>query len=237
MTRQQHRIAEAFNVRGYYHGGMGDVSSQQITNAVGSGLLSAGGVIAAIPGGQLPGAIVAAVGALTELIGGFFKPDLTKIQASNIVNQIEAQTLIPLRASWQALPASQKTATMQAAYLEVFDAAWKSVLQGCSNPALGTAGQNCISDRQEGACHYTLSGQTPGIPPDCGNWFIWYKFPILNDPDVHPDPVAGAGAGSGSSVVGSVDSAAAGVSQALGISPMVLGLGLIAGALLLGAGD
>ncbi len=213
---------------------MGDVSSQQITNAVGGSLMASAAIATAI-GGPLAGGIVAAVGALTTLIGGFFKPDITKIEASNIVNQIEAQTLIPMRASWQALPASQKYASVQAHYLNVFDQAWNAVLQGCGNPALGTAGGACISDRQQGACHYTVDGQTPGVPPNCGNWFVWYRDPIANDPNVIPDPVIGAGTGAGgSSVVGSVDSAAAGVSQALGISPLAIGGILIAAALMLG---
>jgi hypothetical protein len=43
---------------------------------------------------------------------------------------------------------------------------------------------NCISDRQQGACHYTIDGHTPGAPPNCGNWFVWYRLPIQNDPDV-----------------------------------------------------
>jgi len=153
--------------------------------------MTSGGVVEKMPGGKLPGAIIAAAGALTSLIGGFFKPDLTKIQATQIVDQIEAQTLKPMRASWQALPASQKTVSMQAAYLAVFDAAWQAVVKGCSNPALGTAGGACISDREQGSCVWTLDGQTPGIPPsNCGNWFQWYRVPIESDPDVHPDPVA-----------------------------------------------
>lgn len=166
-------------------GGIGSLGdSRPITQAIGSGLLSAAGPIALIPFGQLPAAIIAAVGALTNLIGGFFKPDLTKIQASQIVDRIEAETLKPLRDDWKSLPADKKTTALQAAYLEVFDAAWKSVLQGCRNPALAQAGVNCIADRQQGGCHYTVDGQTPGVPPNCGNWFIWYRSPIADDPDV-----------------------------------------------------
>jgi hypothetical protein len=182
-----------FAAPSYWHNmpGMGD--ARPITDAIGSGLLSAGGVIAAIPGGQLPGAIVAAVGALTRLIGGMFQPDITKIQATHIVDQIEAQVLKPMLADWQSLPASAKTPTLQAAYLEVFDSAWKNVRQGCSNPALATAGQNCVTDRQQGACHWTVDGQTPGVPPNCGNWFVWFRDPIANDPEVAANVSASEG--------------------------------------------
>lgn len=221
MTLQQQRAVDAFQVHSYYTGmnGLGD--ARPITSAIGAGLLSAGGVIAAIPGGQLPGAIVAAVGALTSLIGGLFVPDLTKIQATHIVDQIEAQTMKPLRAGWQALPATQKTQTNQAAFLEVFDAGWRSVQQACSAPALGSAGQACISDRAQGSCHWTLDGQTPGMPGNCGNWFTWYRSPIANDPNVIPDSVSG-------SVSGSIDSTVSQVSTLLGgISPLWIGLGLV----------
>lgn len=224
MTAQQQRAVEAFRVRGIYYTGLGD--ARPITSAIGSGLLSAGGVIAAIPGGQLPGAIVAAVGALTSLVGNLFAPDITKIQATHIVDQIEAQTLKPTLASWNALPANQKTQTMQAAYLEVVDAALNNVRQGCSNPALGTAGQNCISER------LVRGGSAPWCPSGTGcDWYALYYDPIANDPNVIPDSMgAGTGAGNGAgSVTGVVDS----VSTSLGVSPGLIGLGLAALALFL----
>jgi hypothetical protein len=185
MTRQQQNRAIAVYQHGM--GGLG-ITSQQITSTVGGSLMATGGVLAVIPGLQIPGAIVAAVGALTSLVGGLFRPDITKIEATRIVDQIEAQVLKPMRASWQALPANQKTVSMQAHYLNIFDQAWNAVSQACSNPALATAGQNCIADRAQGACHYTVDGRTPGNPPDCGNWFVWYRDGIANDPNVIPDP-------------------------------------------------
>lgn len=200
-------------------GGLG-ISTQQITGSVGGSVTAAGAVIAAIPGLQLPGAIVAAVGALTSLIGGLFKPDITKIQASNIVNQIEAQTLKPMLASWNALPANQKTESMQAYYLSIFDQAWAAVQQGCGNPQLGTAGQNCITDRQQGACHYTIDGQTPGTPPNCGNWFVWYRDPIANDPNVIADPVQ--------SFVGALPADVSQVFQSGSPLPLLIAAGLVA---------
>ena len=163
-------------------GGMG-ISTQAITTTVGGSILAA----APFTGPAAP--FVAAAGALTTLIGSLFRPDITKIEASNIVNQIEAQYLKPNLAMWNSLPADQKTESAQAAALNLFDQAWAAVKQGCGNPQLGTAGQNCITDRQQGSCHYTIDGQTPVAPPNCGNWFVWYRDPIANDPDVIPDPV------------------------------------------------
>lgn len=226
MTAQQQRAVEAFRVRSYYGlGGLGD--ARPITQAIGSGLLSAGGTIAMIagPAGILPGAIISAVGALTSLIGGFFAPDLTKIQATRIVDQIELQVLKPTLADWLALPADKKTQTLQAAYLEVIDTALNKVKEGCSNPALGEAGQRCISER------LVRGGSAPWCPTGTGcDWYALYRDPIANDPTIIPDSGGGLLPGS---VGGSISSAADTVSSALGVSPVVLGLGLIGAALLM----
>ncbi len=257
MTPAQHRAGEAFMHRGYFgNPGLGQDSSgdsegpstQQVSGAIqgsiagiavasnsnlpittriGGGLMAAGGDIALIPGGQIPGAIIAAVGALTTLIGGLFKPDVTKIEATQIVNQIESQYLKPNLLAWQSMPASQKTVSVQAASLALVDHALSQVQQGCSNPALGTAGQRCISER-------LVRGGTAPWCPNAGNtgcdWYALYRDPIANDPNVIPDPVGGS-TGSTSSAI---DSTVSSVSQALGgISPVWIGVGLIAAALLL----
>jgi hypothetical protein len=227
MSPQQHRAMEYFQHRSYY--GLGD--ARPITSAIGAGLVTAGGVIALVPAiGPIIGGIVAAVGALTGLIGGLFTPNLTNIQATHIVDQIEAEYLKPNLASWQSLPPEHKIQTVQAAHLALFDKAWDGVMQGCSNPALGTSGQRCISERQRG-------GSAPWCP-NTGHvgcdWFALYRDPIANDPNVLPDPVAGSVLTSPGSVSGAVDSAVSSVSQALGgISPVWIGVGLIAAALLL----
>jgi hypothetical protein len=230
MTPQQYRAIEAFQHRGYFGNpgmrGLGD--ARPITAAIGSGLLTAGGVIASTGIGVLPGAIISAVGALTSLIGGLFAPNITNIEATNIVNGVEAQ-LNQLEASWQALPASQKTQTNQAAYLELIDAALNKVQQGCSNPALGTSGQRCISER-------LVQGGTAPWCPNPGHtgcdWITAYRVPIATDPNVIPDPVAGTPTAPGSTS-SAIDSTVSSVSTALGgVSPVWIGVGLIAAALL-----
>ena len=75
-------------------------------------------------------------------------------------------------AAWQALPAEQKTLATQQQALQNFDKVWAQVVNACSNAQYGTAGQNCIGDRQEGACHYQPQ------PGQCWNWFIAYRDPI-----------------------------------------------------------
>lgn len=207
MTAQQHKAIR-------YHQGVAGlgVTSQQLTSTIGSGLMSAAGIMAAVGGpvGAIAGAITAAVGSLTVLIGGMFKPDLTKIQATHIVDQIELQVLKPLVAAWNALPPERKTRSLQAELLKTFDDAWAAVQQGCSNPQLGTAGQSCISDRLR-------TGPWP--------WPVYYRDPIANDPNVVPDPIESS----------PIDLFLGGSTSGVGLGvPLLIGGALIAVALAMG---
>jgi hypothetical protein len=86
------------------------------------------------------------------------------IQASNDANQIEVQ----MRANLAAYQAGQIS---QAEALSVFDQLWSALEQACMGVG-GAAGQNCIGDRQAGACKWKdASGQ-------CWNWFVGYRDPI-----------------------------------------------------------
>jgi hypothetical protein len=77
--------------------------------------------------------------------------------------------------------------TQQAA-LQNFDQVWAQVVAACTGPgtSYGSAGQNCVNDRKQGACHYQVNGQ-------CWNWFIGYRDAIANDPAVVPDPATTTG--------------------------------------------
>ena len=187
MRTQQQRAVEAFHARGYYGlGGLG-LTSQQITSTVGGSIMAAAGPIALV--NPLAGAIVAGVGALTSLIGGLFRPDVTKIEATRIVDQIESQYLKPNLERWQSASVEQKTRSAQTAALTLVDQALQAVRQGCSNPALGEAGQRCISER------LIQGGTAPWCPTQTGcDWITLYKLPIQNDPAVYddPSPVAGS---------------------------------------------
>lgn len=124
-----------------------------------------------------PEPISKAILSVGSLIDAFFgHPDCSKIATTQIVNQAEIFLQQNLSA-WQSLPIAQKTIGTQHAALANFDAIWAQVVQACSNPQYGTAGQNCIADRQRGGCHYQANGQ-------CWNWFVGYRDAIANDPNV-----------------------------------------------------
>ena len=73
---------------------------------------------------------------------------------------------------------SSRTTSDQQSALNIFDAIWAGLVQRCSQPGLSTAGKNCITDRQAGACKWKdAQGQ-------CFNWFSGYRDPIANDTDV-----------------------------------------------------
>jgi hypothetical protein len=142
-----------------------------------------GGTIADIGTGQL---VAGAVLGVASIIQNFFgHPDCSKIATTQIVNQAE-QFLIQNLAAWQSLPANQKTLATQQQALANFDNVWAQVVQACiGGGQYGTAGQACVGDRQEGACHYQPQGK-------CWNWFIGYRDPIANDPQVQASSLAAA---------------------------------------------
>lgn len=173
-------------------GGIG-ATDEQITALVGS-------IGAAIPVAGPFIALAATIAVAVEKI--FSGCGATCTQATQYVNQAQA-ALAPLFDAYMAAPIHY--ASMQAAYLNTFDQAWAYVLQNCGNPQLGTAGQNCISQRQAGGCvakvapfgwqqnsdgtyTYVPAGAS-GSGSTCWNWFSGMRDPIANDPTVVPDPV------------------------------------------------
>ena len=214
MTAQQQRAVEAFHVRGYFAYGLGDTSQQSAAATVSSSLAQSAALATAV-GGPLAGAIVGAAAGLAKIVS-LFGPNPNNTITTEWVNQVEADVLKPNLAAWQALPADHKYYTLQQTALNTFTQAWNQIVQLCSNPQLGSAGTNCLKDRQRGGKW---------------DWFAYYYDPIAKDPQVIPDPVIGS-TDSGSvagSVSGAIDSTVSSVSQSLGgISPLYIGLGVIA---------
>ena len=146
----------------------------------------------------------------------------TCVVTSQWANQAEPQ----LRANIdQYFSLNPRTASDQTSALRMFDAVWAGLVQRCSQSGLGTAGQNCIADRQAGACkwHATADSPWPGGPKrgECWNWFNAYRDPIAKDTP-QPDTVAS-----------SLDALIGGTSTSG--SSALLPLALIGGLLLVGA--
>lgn len=189
--------------------------------------------------------VSAAVGAATQFaiaIESLFSGcGQTCVQASNIANQV-AGILEQNLNSYLSYPI--RTASMQAAALQTFDGAWAQLQQACGNPALGQAGQNCISDRQAGGCKWQTSpggwqknsdGTWKYVAPGaagsgttCWNWFVGYRDPIAQDPMVLPDSAVQGATGSGSGLL-------TGSGSGLGSLPVLL-IGAVVVFMALGGG-
>jgi hypothetical protein len=83
-----------------------------------------------------------------------------------------------------------RTTTSQTAALQVFDTAWADMVAAC-NQVGGSAGQNCVSERQEGACQWKQTTDSPLLvvpgepqPGECWNYYNGMRDPIANDTDV-----------------------------------------------------
>lgn len=122
--------------------GLGD-SQQQIAGTVGSSLLS----VAKYAGPAAP--FVAIAGAVADIVS-LFGPNPDNTITTGYVNQIEADIMKPNLAAWDALAPTDQTDVNQTAAEANFNAGWNEVLQLCDPPALGSAGTNCISDRERG---------------------------------------------------------------------------------------
>lgn len=235
-------IYRDFSPRTYYPSRVGvnglglgaSPSIQQITAA-------AGAIGSAIP---IAGPFIAAAASIAVSIENLFRGcGQTCVETSNAANQaanlltqnVQAYVNSPIR-----------TLSMQAAALQTFDNAWAQLVQLCSNPQFGQAGQNCIADRQRGACHYKTSpggwnsdgtytwAGAAGSGSTCWNWFSGMRDPIANDPFVIPDSSVGA-AGAGSSTSLTTTGAAGTVAGSASTNP-ISSLGNLSPLLLVGGG-
>ena len=135
----------------------------------------------------------------------------TCIQAAEYANK--AGDLMAQNLNAYLALAAPRPRTAQTAALANFDSLWGQLVNLCSDPKLGNAGQRCITDRQAGACKWRAApggwSQGPdgkwtykgwgaaGSGGDCWNWFIGFRDPIANDPTVVDDSAAAPAAGAG----------------------------------------
>ena len=176
--------------------------NQNIANAAATAASATGAIAAALSGIPIIGPAVNAAVSIGLALANIFAGCGQKcVETTNLANQAEPLLQQNLD-NYMSAPVHY--ASMQAAALNNFDLTWNALTSACSNPQLGAAGQSCISDREQGACHYQTSPggwvngtyQNPGAQGSgstCWNWFVGYRDPIANDPTVVADPIPGSG--------------------------------------------
>ena len=203
-------IASAFAPRTYARSkgdrrlgvnGLADTSGSSIASIAATGAATTGSIVALLPGFALAGPIGAAVAGLVAVGIGIAKIfsgcGQTCVEATNIANQLQVYWQNNLDTYMQA-PIHYKS--LQAAALNNFDTGWAALYKACSDPALGAAGQRCISERQRGGASAWCCNAPNAV--DVGNGlctgcdaFADLRDPIANDPHVVPDPVASSTTG------------------------------------------
>lgn len=174
----------AFIPRRAIRRGFGDTAQEaaQLTSIGGSvaagtvGVLGSTGTIAASTASlavPLIGVGVAAVIGAIALIKNSGCGQ-TCIITSDDANKIEPL----LKQNLDGYMAGPHTVASQQAALQNFDYLWNMLAQACGNPQLGNAGKRCITDRQAGSCKWQDNSG------GCWNWFVGYRDPIANDPNV-----------------------------------------------------
>lgn len=108
-----------------------------------------------------------------------------RVQTTEIVNELEPM----LQKNVAAYLAGPHTHSSQAQALANFDAVWNVLTENCRQEQYGDPGKHCIEDRQAGACLWQEAGK-------CWNWFVGYRDPIANDPNVKADPTISQEVGS-----------------------------------------
>lgn len=174
-----------------------------IASAAGTAATVTGALVASLAAIPIAGPIAAGIVAVGELLANIFSGcGQTCVQATDIANQV-GDALTQNLNVYMSAPVHY--ASLQAAALNNFDSAWSNLVAACGAPALGSAGQACISERQQGACYWkaspggwsqdaagvwTYTGYGPaGSGTACWNYFVGMRDPIANDPTVVPDPV------------------------------------------------
>ena len=167
------------------------------------------GIVAASPFTGPAAPFVALAGTLVEIFssvfGGCGSSCTLSSQAANQVEQVLKQNLD----AYMAVP-TPRPRSVQVAALSVFDQAWNQLNHACGQIG-GPGGKNCISDRQSGACHWQNGGQ-------CWNWFVGYRDPIANDPNVVDDSALNT------SVTGGITNTVTSIGKQLGLSTSTLAL-------------
>jgi hypothetical protein len=151
-------------------------STAQITQSIAGGAATIAGTAVAGPlGGQIGAAVGALAGGIADLFSGCGQTCTTASDYANV-----AQTSLQ-----QNITAYFNGQISQSDALNNFNTIWSQLVSACNQPALGSAGQNCISQRQQGSCYFSKAAapQYPGQPAagSCWNFYNAFYSPIAND--------------------------------------------------------
>lgn len=165
----------------------------------------AGGLVAAAPFTGPAAPFLLAAASMVAPIASLFKGcGATCTQATQYANQA-SDALTNLLNLYMSQPVHYRSA--QQATLQHMDDVFSMLQRACGNPALGPAGQRCISER------LVMGGTAPWCPtPDhtgC-DWITAFRMPVANDPDVVADPEPESAANTLTNTAASVNDAVAG---------------------------
>lgn len=147
-------------------------TGSKIAGGVAGGLATTAGILALIPGGQIPAAFLAAaasiVGPITKVFSGC---GVTCQQTTDIANQVATAAGQITAAYWAN---STRTVSMRDGAVAALQQLYQYLIQNCQAVG-GRGGSQCVADRQPGG-KYDFQAQQIA--------------PIQNDSGVVPDPVA-----------------------------------------------
>lgn len=143
-----------------------------IAGGIAGGLATTAGILAVIPGGQIPAAVLAAMASIVGPIAKEFEGcGVTCQQTTDIANRVATAAGQITAAYWGA---PVHTVSMQAGAVAALRQLYQYLIQNCQAVG-GQGGTQCIADRQPGG-KYDFQAQQIA--------------PIQNDSNVVPDPVA-----------------------------------------------
>lgn len=173
------------------------------------------------------GTVVIVAGKIIEFVGWGDGCGHNCVLTSEWANKAEDLLKQNINAYFSSAVRNKST---QDAALGGFDAIWAQLATACGQKQLGGAGIRCTGDREQGACKWKQTGESPwpGGPKlgECWNWFSAYRDPIANDTGVVPDSVIDMG-----SVGAAVDSIFGGSGSSSTV-PLLLVAALVAVAVL-----
>jgi len=152
--------------------GTATATGSKVAGGIAAGLATTAGILAAIPGGQIPAAFLAAAASLVGPIAKEFEGcGVTCQQTTDIANKVATAAGQITAAYWAN---STRTVSMRDGAVAALQQLYQYLIQNCQAIG-GQGGKQCIADRQPGG-KYDFQAQQIA--------------PIQNDSAVVPDPVA-----------------------------------------------